>query len=54
MLTWALYCLIIALVAGMLGLWGLAYGADKALKLVFYLFLVLFLFSLTFGQLIAI
>ena len=42
LLKWALICLLISLVAGAFGYTGLARGAGQISKILFFLFLVLF------------
>jgi len=49
MLRWSLYFFIIAIVAGAFGFTGIAVGAAEIAKVLFYLFLVLFLASLILG-----
>ena len=51
MLQWALTFLIIALVAGLLGFTGIYVAAAGIAKVLFFLFLVLFLVSLVAGGL---
>jgi uncharacterized membrane protein YtjA (UPF0391 family) len=46
MLTWALIFLVVALVAGAFGFWGVASAATGFAKILFIVFLVLFLGSL--------
>ncbi|MCC6471037.1 MAG: DUF1328 domain-containing protein [Alphaproteobacteria bacterium] len=46
MLTWALIFLVVAMVAGAFGFWGLASTAAGFAKVLFVVFLVLFLGSL--------
>lgn len=46
MLTWALIFLVVALVAGAFGFWGVASTATGFAKILFIVFLVLFLGSL--------
>jgi len=46
MLGWTLIFLIIALIAGALGFWGLADAAMVIARILFVIFLVLFLVSL--------
>ncbi len=53
MLTWALCFLVLALITAGLGLWGLTETAAQFAKVFFALFLALFLFSLVFGQRLA-
>ena len=49
MLRWAVIFLIIAIVAGNLGFAGLMVAAAGIAKLLFYLFLILFLITLIAG-----
>ena len=49
MLHWALTFLIVALVAALLGFTDIAAAAAGIAKVLFYIFLVLFLASLLFG-----
>jgi uncharacterized membrane protein YtjA (UPF0391 family) len=49
MLRWALGFLVVAIVAGILGFAGIMVAAAGIAKLLFYLFLVLFLVSLITG-----
>lgn len=49
MLRWALLFLVIALVAGLFGFTSVAGTAYAAARILFFVFLVLFLFSLVFG-----
>ena len=49
MLRWALIFLIVAIVAGIFGFAGIMIAAAGIAKLLFYLFLVLFLVSLLMG-----
>jgi uncharacterized membrane protein YtjA (UPF0391 family) len=46
MLTWALIFLVVALIAGAFGFWGVASAATSFAKILFIVFLVLFLGSL--------
>lgn len=46
MLTWALIFLVVALIAGAFGFWGVASAATGFAKILFVVFLVLFLGSL--------
>lgn len=56
LLKWALICLLISLVAGAFGYTGLARGAAQISKILFFIFLVLFIviliLALSAGQLI--
>ena len=49
MLNWALTFLLIAVLAAIFGFGGVAVAAAGAAKLLFYLFIVLFLVSLVAG-----
>jgi uncharacterized membrane protein YtjA (UPF0391 family) len=49
MLGWAVVFLIIALVAAVFGFGGIAVAAAGIAKLLFFIFLVLFIISLLFG-----
>ena len=46
MLYWALVFLVVAIVAGLLGFGAIAFAAAGIAKLLFFLFLILFLVSL--------
>ena len=46
MLYWTLMFLIVALVAGLLGFGAIAFAAAEVAKILFFVFLVLFLVSL--------
>lgn len=50
MLSWALTFLIIALIAGLLGFGMVAGAAASIAKVLFAVFLILFLASLIFGR----
>jgi uncharacterized membrane protein YtjA (UPF0391 family) len=49
MLYWAAVFFIIALVAGVLGFGGIAIGAAEIAKVLFFVFLIVFLVSLAVG-----
>jgi uncharacterized membrane protein YtjA (UPF0391 family) len=49
MLYWALIFLIVALIAAALGFGGIAAGAGMIARILFFLFLVLFLITLVVG-----
>ena len=49
MLYWALVFFIIALVAGVLGFGGIAAAATDMARILFFIFLVIFLVTLAFG-----
>ena len=51
MLRWALIFLVVAIVAGVLGFAGIMVAAAGIAKLLFYLFVVLFVISLAVGLL---
>ena len=50
MLRWAVIFLVIALIAGFFGFWGIAGEAMWFAKILFFIFLVLFVVSLIFGR----
>ena len=50
MLRWALVFLLVALVAAFFGFWGLEGTAMWIAKVLFFLFLVLFIVSLVLGR----
>ena len=50
MLRWTIIFLIIAIVAAILGFGGIAAGAASLAKVLFFIFLVLFIVSLFFGR----
>ena len=50
MLRWALAFLVIALIAGLFGFWGLEGTAMWVAQVLFFLFLVLFVVSLIAGR----
>jgi len=56
LLKWALICLLISIVAGAFGYTGLARGAAQISKILFFLFLVLFIviliLAITAGEII--
>jgi len=49
MLRWALVFFVVALIAAVFGFWGIAAAATGVAKLLFFVFLVLFLVSLVAG-----
>lgn len=51
MLYWAAMFFIIALVAALFGFGGIAAGAAEIAKVLFFVFLILFVISLVFGGL---
>jgi uncharacterized membrane protein YtjA (UPF0391 family) len=54
MLTWALIFLIVALIAGAFGFWGVASTATSFAKILFIVFLALFLGSLVLDMFAAV
>jgi uncharacterized membrane protein YtjA (UPF0391 family) len=50
MLRWALIFLVVALIAGLLGFWGLEGTAMYIARVLFFVFLVVFLVSLITGR----
>jgi uncharacterized membrane protein YtjA (UPF0391 family) len=50
MLYWAFVFLVIGLIAGAFGLWGVAGTATEIARVLFIIFLVLFVVSLGFWQ----
>ena len=50
MLRWALIFLVVALLAGVFGFWGLEGTAMQIARILFFLFLVLFIISLVTGR----
>ncbi len=50
MLSWALFFLVIAIVAGILGFIEIAGAAAMIAQALFYLFLLLFIGALLFGR----
>jgi len=56
LLKWALICLLISLVAGAFGYPGLARGAGQLAKILFFIFLVVFIIililAISAGQLV--
>jgi len=50
MLRWALLFLVVALVAGLLGFWGLEGSAMYFARVLFFVFLVVFVVSLIMGR----
>jgi uncharacterized membrane protein YtjA (UPF0391 family) len=51
MLTWAIIFFLISVVAGIFGFTGIAVGAQTIAKVLFGIFLILFLIVLIFGVL---
>ncbi len=49
MLRWAVIFFVIALIAAVLGFGGIAAGASEIAKILFYVFLVVFLVTLVMG-----
>lgn len=50
MLRWAAICFAIALVAGVLGFWGLESTAAGVAKVLFFAFIIMALVSFLFGR----
>jgi uncharacterized membrane protein YtjA (UPF0391 family) len=50
MLQWALAFLVLALIAGFLGFWGLEGMAMWIAKILFFVFLIVFVLSLVMGR----
>lgn len=50
MLNYTVVFLVIALVAGLFGFTGIAAGAVEIAKILFFIFIVLFVASLVFGR----
>jgi uncharacterized membrane protein YtjA (UPF0391 family) len=50
MLRYALIFLVIALIAGALGLWGLEGVAMEGARILFFVFIILFVISLIMGR----
>ncbi len=49
MLTWALIFFIVAIVAALFGFTGIAEGAIQIARVLFFIFIILFLISLIIG-----
>jgi uncharacterized membrane protein YtjA (UPF0391 family) len=49
MLTWAIIFLVVALIAAVFGFGGVASAATGIAKVLFFIFVVLFIISLIFG-----
>ena len=49
MLWWAFIFFVVALIAGVLGFGGIAAGAMGIAKILFWIFVILFLVSLVYG-----
>ena len=49
MLGWALFFFVVALVAALFGFTGIAVGAAAIAKFLFFLFVIIFLFTLVMG-----
>jgi uncharacterized membrane protein YtjA (UPF0391 family) len=50
MLRWTVIFLVVALIAAVFGFGGIAAGAASIAKVLFFIFIVLFLLSLIFGR----
>ncbi len=50
MLRWSVSFLIVAIIAGVFGFGGIAAGATEIAKVLFFLFLILFVVSLLTGR----
>jgi uncharacterized membrane protein YtjA (UPF0391 family) len=50
MLSWAIFFLIVAIVAGLLGFTTIAGAASSIAQILFFIFLVLFVVALLFGR----
>ena len=50
MLRWTVIFLVVAIIAAILGFGGIAAGAASIAKVLFFIFLVLFIVSLFFGR----
>jgi len=50
MLRWALILLVLALIAGIMGFGGIAATAVGIAKILFWIFIALFLLALVFGR----
>jgi len=50
MLSWAVFFLVIALIAGLLGFVGIAGASIEIAKLLFFIFIAIFLISLIIGM----
>jgi len=49
MLRWAVIFFLVAIVAGVLGFGGIAAGASEIARVLFYVFVVVFLITLVMG-----
>jgi len=49
MLRWAVIFFLVAIVAGVLGFGGIAAGASEIVRVLFYVFVVVFLITLVMG-----
>jgi uncharacterized membrane protein YtjA (UPF0391 family) len=54
MLTWAIVFFLVSVVAGIFGFTGIAVGAQAIAKILFAIFVVLFLIVLIFGVLLGV
>jgi uncharacterized membrane protein YtjA (UPF0391 family) len=50
MLRWTVIFLVVAIIAAIFGFGGIAAGATSIAKVLFFIFLVLFVISLIFGR----
>ncbi len=50
MLYWAVVCLVIAIIAAIFGCGGIAGSAVWLAKVLFFIFIILFIISLIFGR----
>lgn len=50
MLRWTIIFLVVAIIAAVFGFGGVAAGATSIAKILFFIFIVLFLVSLIFGK----
>lgn len=50
MLRWAAIFFVVAIVAGVMGFWGLESSAAGIAKLLFFAFLIIAIFSFAFGR----
>ena len=50
MLRWTVIFLVVAIIAAVFGFGGIAVGAASIAKILFFIFIVLFLLSMIFGR----